>query len=282
MMLDHKTWAWDFYVLLTGLCVGSFLNVVAYRLPLMLKRQWKDECAQISGLNLETQENKKFNLCTPSSHCPHCNIPIAWYENIPVFGWLALRGQCSNCKVHISARYPLVELLTGLISLLTVIILGSGLNAVLALIFTWSLIALTLIDLDEQLLPDNITLPLLWLGLLINTQNIYTSAVSSIIGAASGYLILWSIYWGFRILTDKEGMGYGDFKLLAALGAWLGWQTLPLIILFSALLGALAGIGYMVVRRKNLAFPFGPYLAVAGWVTLLWHQTLISWYLGRG
>ena len=274
--------AWEIYALLTGLCVGSFLNVVAYRLPLMLKQQWKTECARISEPDFEPCDIQTFNLCTPSSHCPQCKTPIPWYENIPVLGWLLLKGRCSHCQRSISIRYPLVELLTGLMSLLTVYILGSGLNSILALFFTWALIALTLIDLDEQLLPDNITLPLLWLGLLANTQYIFTTPISAIIGAASGYLILWSIYWIFRILTGKEGMGYGDFKLLAALGAWLGWQILPIIILISALLGALAGISYMFIRKKNLAFPFGPYLAIAGWITLLWHQSLLIWYLGRG
>ena len=285
MELTQATWIAWIYVALLGLCVGSFLNVVIYRLPIMLKKRWQQECLVYFNTTTDVQDQEQqetFNLLLPRSRCTSCQSLIAWYNNIPLLSWLRLHGRCAQCDARISFRYPLVEAATALASLLTIKLLGFNLAGFFGLIFLWILITLTMIDLDEQLLPDDLTLPLLWLGLIVNLHNLYSPLTSAVIGAVAGYLILWCIYWVFRIVTGKEGMGYGDFKLLAALGAWLGWQTLPIIILISALLGAIAGIGYLLVRRKNLAFPFGPYLAVAGLITLLWHNTLMSWYLGHG
>lgn len=267
------------YIVLLGLCVGSFLNVVIYRLPLMLKRQWQAECCEFLSQPIPPVE-EKFNLLIPRSRCPACGHAIAWYENIPVLSWLALRGRCSACASPISWRYPLIELVTALLSLVTYLALGASPECYLALPVVWALIALTMIDLDEQLLPDNMTLPLLWAGLLANTQHLFTTPTAAIIGATAGYLSLWTVYWLFKLATGKEGMGYGDFKLLAALGAWLGWQVLPLIILLSAAVGAVAGVGYMLIRKQSLAFPFGPYLAMAGFIALLWQKPLMHWYLG--
>lgn len=284
MINIQQYWGTWLYITLVGLCIGSFLNVVIYRLPIMLKQRWQHECSLLneSTFTHDQDQQEPFNLWVPRSRCPTCKSYIRWYDNIPLLGWLRLRGRCHQCGSKISFRYPLIELATALLSLLTIKLLGFNQAGFFGLFFLWILIALTLIDLDEQLLPDNLTLPLLWLGLLVNLHSMYVTLASAVIGAAAGYLILWSIYWIFKLLTGKEGMGYGDFKLLAALGAWLGWQTLPLIILISALMGAMAGLGYLLIRRKNLEFPFGPYLATAGLVTLLWHNTLMTWYLGHG
>jgi leader peptidase (prepilin peptidase)/N-methyltransferase len=258
-------------VFLLGAMVGSFLNVVVYRLPKMMEHSWREQCTQL--LNPETTLNAQapFNLAFPDSHCPHCQHAIRWWENIPLLSYLALRGKCSHCKQPISLRYPLVELLSALLSTVVIWQLGLGLAGISALFLTWALIALALIDFDTQLLPDDITLPLLWAGLLLNVFAFHCSLSDAVIGAMAGYLILWSIFWLFKILTGKEGMGYGDFKLLAAFGAWLGWQALPMIILISSVVGSLIGIGLILFKGRDsqIPVPFGPYLAIAGWIVLV-------------
>ncbi len=265
-------------VFLLGLFVGSFLNVVVYRLPIMMERRWKAECCEL--LEQKAPEQAVFNLAVPRSRCPHCGHQITALENIPVVSWLFLRGRCKSCKKPISARYPLVELATALLSLLVFITFGPTLKMLFILGLTWALIALTLIDFDTQLLPDDITLPLVWAGLLVNLNGLLVPLQSAVLGAAFGYLALWSVYWLFKLLTGKEGMGYGDFKLLAALGAWLGWTVLPLIILLSSLVGAVIGLAYLAIRRQSAPFAFGPYLAIAGFIALLWGQDIMGWYLG--
>lgn len=265
-------------VSLLGLCVGSFLNVVIYRLPIMLKREWQAEIADMQG---ETSpEQAPFNLTTPHSACPKCHTPIRPWQNIPVISYLFLRGKCAHCKTPISPRYPLVEIVTAILSVAVAQQFGYTWTSAGLLIFTWALIALTMIDIDEQLLPDNITLPLLWLGLICNSFNLFTDLHSAVFGAIAGYLALWSVFWLFKLLTGKEGMGYGDFKLLAALGAFLGWQSLPVIILLSSVVGAVVGIAGILIlgRDKNIPIPFGPYLAVAGWIAALWGNQLSTAY----
>jgi leader peptidase (prepilin peptidase)/N-methyltransferase len=265
-------------VVLLGLAVGSFLNVVAARLPAMMQRAWREECSEVAGAPAPAEP---LSLTQPGSRCPRCGHAIRAWENIPVLSYLLLRGRCSACRQPISLRYPLVEATTALLSWVVAWQLGWGWQLPAALLLTWALIALTLIDTDHQLLPDQITLPFLWLGLLLSTEGIYTDPVSSIIGAAAGYLALWSVYHGFRLLTGKEGMGYGDFKLLALFGAWLGWQLLPQIILLSALVGSVVGVGLIVLRRhgRDVPIPFGPYLAAAGWIALLWGEQINATYL---
>lgn len=265
-------------VFLLGLFVGSFLNVVIHRLPIMMNRQWELETA--SFRNEPLPEQPRFNLMVPRSHCPHCSHQITALENVPVMSWLVLRGKCSACKASISARYPLVELATALLSLLVFLMLGTNTATLAALGLVWALVALTMIDFDTQLLPDDITLPLLWAGLLVNLGGMFASLPDAVLGAAFGYLSLWSVYWLFRLVTGREGMGYGDFKLLAALGAWLGWQALPLILLLSSLVGSVVGIGYYLVRRESAPYSFGPYIAIAGIIALLWGKPLVGWYLG--
>lgn len=257
-----------------GLLVGSFLNVVIYRIPKMLENEWKVQASEF--LELEAPEIQKLTLASPDSTCPSCGHQIRAWENIPIISYLFLRGKCSACKTHISIRYPLVELATGILSVVVASTFGASYTTLALLLFTWSLIALTMIDADTQLLPDNITLPLLWLGLICNHFGLVTDLNSALWGAVLGYLSLWSIYWLFKLLTGKEGMGYGDFKLLAALGAWLGWQMLPIIILLSSVVGALYGISMIAVRGRDrsVPMPFGPYLAVAGWVALIWGSEL--------
>ncbi len=271
---------------LTGLMVGSFLNVVIYRLPVMLEREWKQQCSEI--MNLEPMEEKaRFNLLTPGSTCPSCGHRITALQNIPILSYLWLRGKCAACATRISPRYAVVELLTGIVSILVVWRFGFTLEALAALFLSWTLIALSGIDLDHKLLPDSLTLPLLWTGLLISlagklvsAETLFIDPADSIAGAVIGYLALWSVYQLFLLITGKEGMGYGDFKLLAALGAWLGFQQLPLIIFFSALAGALAGIVMIVAlgRDRQIPIPYGPYLAVAGWVALMWGGDLSAYY----
>ncbi len=274
---------WGIYAWILGLCVGSFLNVVAYRLPLMLEKRWQDDCRALLEQNTAGSSSEVvFNLCLPASHCPHCQQTIRWHENIPLLSWLALRGRCAHCRQLISARYPLVEFGTAMLSLVTVMEMGLGWPTAFALLLVWTLIACSIIDLDRQLLPDDLTLPLLWLGLLLNSQHLYVSAEDAILGAVLGYLLLWTVYWLFRLSTGKEGMGYGDFKLLAALGAWMGWQALPLIILMASLCGAIAGIVYLVMRRQSLAFPFGPYLAIAGYLFMIERHPLMFLLYGHG
>jgi leader peptidase (prepilin peptidase)/N-methyltransferase len=265
---------------LLGLCVGSFLNVVIHRLPKIMERQWRAECAELSGQ--EAAPGPRYNLVVPRSACPSCGHLISAIENVPVLSWLALGGKCKGCKTPISPRYPIVELLTGVLSGYIAWHFGFGMAAAGALMFTWAMIALTFIDLDTFYLPDSITLPLLWLGLLFNINATFVSLSSAVIGAVAGYLSLWSVYWAFKWATGKEGMGYGDFKLLAAIGAWLGWTMLPLTILLSSLVGAAIGIVLIVFagRGRSVPIPFGPYLAIAGMIALLYGPALNRAYLG--
>ena len=274
--------------LVLGLLVGSFLNVVIYRLPKMMERDWQNQCrdfltndGDITALPANDSKQEPFNLMVPASRCPHCGHKIKPWENIPIVSYLFLRGRCSNCKASISARYPIIELVTGLLSVAVIYYVGVNWSGMAALIFTWSLIALTMIDFDTYLLPDDITLPLLWLGVIANSFGAFTDLSSAVWGAIAGYLALWSVYKVFKLLTGKEGMGYGDFKLLAALGAWMGWQMLPQIILLSSLVGAVIGISMIVIRGrdKNIPIPFGPYLAIAGWIAFIWGDTINQSYL---
>ncbi|SBT06241.1 Type 4 prepilin-like proteins leader peptide-processing enzyme (Includes: Leader peptidase; N-methyltransferase) [Candidatus Propionivibrio aalborgensis] len=262
-----------------GLMVGSFLNVVVHRLPKMMDNDWRNQCAELNGVALPDCEH--LTLARPRSRCPQCGHSITALENIPVFSWLALRGKCSACHTPISPRYPVVEALSGLFSAFAALHFGFGWSAAGAMILIWCLIALTFIDVDTQLLPDSITLPLLWLGLLFNLFGTFTDLPSAVTGAMGGYLSLWVVYWGFKLATGKEGMGYGDFKLLAALGAWLGWQMLPLTILLSSLVGAVVGIGLILLakRGRQVPIPFGPYLAAAGLLAFFWGKELTQSYL---
>jgi leader peptidase (prepilin peptidase)/N-methyltransferase len=265
--------------LVFGLCVGSFLNVVIHRLPKMLEREWRAQCAELAAAEGpvvprgpgDAQETP-YNLWTPRSACPGCGKAIAAKHNIPVLSWILLRGRCAACQARIKARYPLVELAGGLVAAYAAVRFGPTLAAFAAMVFCWTLIALTAIDLDTQLLPDDITLPLVWAGLAFNLGAIFVPLASAVIGAIAGYLALWSVYWGFKLLTGKEGMGYGDFKLLAAIGAWLGWQMLPLVILLSSIVGAAVGIALMAFagHGRDKPIPFGPYLAAAGVIALFW------------
>lgn len=268
-------------IALLGLMVGSFLNVVIYRLPEMLKRSWLQQCAELQG-HQTSKTSPAFNLTSPRSACVYCGHKLNIWENIPVISYLLLRGRCSQCNARISFRYPAVEALTALMSGIVAWYYGYSLITIAALIFVWALITLTVIDLNTQLLPDDITLPLLWLGLLVNINNGFTDIQSAVIGAAVGYLSLWSIYWCFKLITGKEGMGFGDFKLLAAIGAWLGWSMLPLVILFSSLVGAIVGIGMIVAAKlnKNIPIPFGPYLAGGALIALFWGEKLNHAYFG--
>jgi leader peptidase (prepilin peptidase)/N-methyltransferase len=264
---------------LVGLAVGSFLNVVIHRLPLMMERAWQTECAELRGVTPPVVE--PLSLATPRSRCPACGHAISALENIPLISWLVLRGRCSACQAPISVRYPIVEALTGLLSAFIAWHFGFAWMTAGALLFLWAMVALTFIDMDTQLLPDSITLPLLWTGLLFNLGNVFTDLSSAVIGAVAGYLSLWLVYWGFKLATGKEGMGYGDFKLLGAIGAWLGWQMLPLTILLSSFVGAIVGIVLIVIARRgrNVPIPFGPYLATAGVIALLWGKPLTESYL---
>jgi len=263
-----------------GLMVGSFLNVVIHRLPKMMERGWMAECAELRGE--PPLQAEKLTLATPRSRCPHCGHGITAVENIPLLSFLLLRGRCRACQARISPRYPLVEALSGLLSGYAVWRFGASWAGVGALLFIWGMIALTFIDFDTQLLPDSITLPLLWVGLLLNLGGAFTDLKSAVIGAAAGYLSLWTVYWAFKLATGKEGMGYGDFKLLAAVGAWLGWQMLPLTILASSMVGAVVGIALIVFARhgRNIPIPFGPYLAAAAVIALFWGKPLTQQYLG--
>ncbi|HPT49156.1 MAG TPA: A24 family peptidase [Accumulibacter sp.] len=265
---------------LVGLLVGSFLNVVIHRLPKMMERDWRLHCAELRGE--EPPAHEGLSLARPGSRCPVCGHAIKAVENIPVLSWLVLRGRCAACHAPISPRYPIVEAGSALLCVFSALHFGSGGAALGAMLLIWALIALTGIDFDTHLLPDSITLPLLWAGLLFNLFGTYTDLPSAVIGAAGGYLSLWLVYWAFKLTTGKEGMGYGDFKLLAALGAWLGWQMLPLIILLSSLLGAVIGIALIVFaeRGRGVPIPFGPYLAAAGLLALFWGKPLTRLYLG--
>ena len=283
------------FVFLVSLMVGSFLNVVIYRLPIMMERSWQaeydsyfadsDDAAETGSVANEgavaSVNSAPFNLVKPDSTCPKCGHTIRAWENIPVISYLFLKGKCANCKTGISPRYPLVELFTAIACTFTAYHFGPTSQAVWAILITYVLITLIFIDVDKMLLPDQLTLPLLWLGLLLSTSDVFVGTTDAIIGAAAGYLSLWSVYWVFKLVTGKEGMGYGDFKLLAALGAYTGWQGLPVIILLSSFVGAIIGIAIMMIQNKgkSLAIPFGPYLAVAGWLTLLYKDVIITTYL---
>lgn len=273
---------WFIGAILGGLAIGSFLNVVIYRLPRMLERQWQRECAELAALPAPKDGEESFDLAWPGSHCPACGHGLRAWENLPLLSYVLLRGRCSACRASIGLRYPLVEGLSALLALIVVWRFGPEWRTVAALGLTWALLALTFIDFDVKLLPDSITLPLLWCGLLLSLVGGFTDPASAIIGASAGYLVLWLTYQGFRLLTGKEGMGYGDFKLLAVLGAWLGWQALPQVVLISALLGSLVGVGLILFggRHRDLPIPFGPYLALAGWIALVWGPEINAWYLG--
>ena len=289
-------WAFIAISFLIAIIIGSFLNVVIFRIPVMLKREWQQECnqyleeyqsEQISQETLkklaEHQDDfpQKYNLVTPGSTCPKCKTAIKPWQNIPIFGWLMLKGKCGACSLPIAFRYPLVEGLTGIMISTLAWYFGPTQQFAFLALFTFVLIALTFIDFDEMLLPDQLTLPLLWLGLLININGTFVSLESAVIGSAAGYLSLWSVFWAFKLITGKEGMGYGDFKLLAVFGAWIGWQMLPLIILLSSLVGAIVGISMMVFKKlhRDNPIPFGPYIAVAGWVAVIWGTDIVNWYL---
>lgn len=263
-----------------GLMVGSFLNVVIFRLPKIMEREWHQQCAELRGETIESLP--PLSIVKPRSACPHCKHKITALENIPIISYLVLRGRCSQCKASISPRYPVVEALTCIISGFVAWHFGYGFLSLAALIFVWAMISLAFIDLDTQLLPDGITLPLLWIGLLVNLGDGFTDIRSAIIGAVSGFLTLWSVYWCFKLTTGKEGMGYGDFKLLAVIGAWLGWKMLPLVILLSSLVGAVIGIGLIVVtkHKRDVPIPFGPYLVGGGLIALFWGNQLNHTYLG--
>lgn len=266
--------------LLVGLVVGSFLNVVIYRLPLQLQAAWRRDSRDFLGL--EPEQTPPLNLAFPASHCPHCRQKIRPWQNIPVISYLVLRGKCRHCQAPIALQYPLVELAAALLAVAAISHFGPTPQGWLAVLLSWALLTLTAIDIRHQLLPDIITLPLLWLGLLANSQGLFTDLHSAVIGAAAGYLVLWSVFWAFKLVTGKEGMGHGDFKLLAALGAWLGWQLLPLVVLLSSLVGALIGIAAIVIagRDRHLPMAFGPYLAIAGWIALIWGWLIVDLYLG--
>ena len=293
---DQSPWLFITLSFIFAATIGSFLNVVIHRFPVMMKREWQQECNQylqeyhaeivtkigIDKLNTPIDSfPEKYNLVVPGSACPKCKTSIKPWHNLPVFGWLMLKGKCAACHAPISARYPIIEFITGLLVATLAWHFGPSWQFVFASILTFVLVALTGIDLDEMLLPDQMTLPLLWLGLIINLNHTFASPTDAIIGAAAGYLSLWSIFWLFKILTGKEGMGYGDFKLLAVFGAWLGWQMLPLVILLSSLVGALVGITMIVSKRlkQGNPIPFGPYIAAAGWIALIWGQPIVDWYL---
>ncbi len=267
--------------LLIGLFIGSFLNVVILRLPVILLRNWKLQCRELLEYDSLIDKQETFNLAVPRSRCPQCGHQISALENIPVLSYLLLRGRCKQCKTPISVRYPAIELITSVLSGIIAWQLGFEWITLFALLLTWALISLSFIDIDHQLLPDDITLPFLWLGLALSVFGIFTDMQSAIIGAIAGYLTLWFVYQLFKILTGKEGMGYGDFKLLALFGAWLGWQKLPLIILLSSFAGALIGLAMIIFmgRDKQIPIPFGPYLAIAGWIAMLWGDEINSLYL---
>ena len=278
--LHAHPWFLYLTVVLFGLCVGSFLNVVIYRLPKMMEAQWHAECAALAGKEPESAE--VFNLVHPRSRCPGCGKQITALQNIPVASWLFLGGKCANCKAPISLRYPAVEVAAALLAALMAWRFGYSGALAGALVFAWALLALTFIDLDTQLLPDDITLPLLWAGLIANTFGAFTDLRSAVLGAVGGYLLLWLVYWGFKLLAKKEGMGYGDFKLLAALGAWLGWQVLPFVVLVSAGAGAIVGglALWLSKRGMQTRIPFGPYLALGGLAGLMVGRQAVIWWIG--
>lgn len=279
-------WLLYLVVLFVSLCIGSFLNVVILRLPKMMHQEWRAQCEEFLEVpDADRKTETPITLSQPASTCPSCGHGIRAWENIPVISYLLLRGRCAGCKTRISPRYPIIEAVTAAFSVLTIWLLGPSVGTLWALVLVWSLAALTVIDFDTQLLPDSITLPLMWLGLVLNYFGYITDFTSAFWGAVAGYLSLWSVYWAFKLITGKEGMGHGDFKLLAALGAWLGWQLLPAVILLSSLVGAIVGIGLMVVHRhgRDVPIPFGPYLAAAGLLSLWFgDEILAGWYAWLG
>ncbi|MCK8121990.1 A24 family peptidase [Pseudoalteromonas sp. 2CM32C] len=285
-VMQSQLWFYLTTVGLVSLCVGSFLNVVIYRLPLMMQREWQSECRLLLDDELNTNQAKPkntsepFNLVKPNSTCPKCKTAIKPWQNIPIISWLILKGKCVSCSNPISIRYPAIEAITALLSLVVAYTFGATEQALLYIVITWALVALTFIDIDHMLLPDQLTLPLVWLALIAAVAGITITPSDAIMGAAFGYLSLWSVFWLFKLLTGKEGMGYGDFKLLALFGALLGWQSLLTIILLSSVVGAIIGIALLSIQGKDKAtpIPFGPYLAIAGWITLLWGNHLQSAY----
>jgi len=296
-LFQHNAIAFYGVVALISLMVGSFLNVVIHRLPIMMERAWREGMEEYLPATDETasdsppgsadtaslaEQAEPFNLAVPRSRCPHCASEIKAWQNIPVISYLMLGGKCANCRTPISIRYPLVEFMTMVLSLMVAWQFGPTPQAALGIIVTWFFVSMTMIDIDHQLLPDSLTLPLMWIGLLAALIPVFTDLHSSVVGAAAGYMVLWLVYQLFRIVTGKEGMGYGDFKLLAAIGALLGWQALPMVILLSSLVGAVVGITLIAVtgRDKNIPIPFGPYLAAAGWIAMLWGDGLSQWYYG--
>ena len=284
-LFETEPAVWVGTVFLFSLLIGSFLNVVIYRLPVMMEKQWQCECREL--LEEELKPNKKakaaenFNLMKPDSHCPSCKAPVKAWQNIPVISYLMLKGKCHSCGVGISARYPLIELFTAVASSVVAWKLGYSLQAMLMIVITWGFISLIFIDIDHMLLPDQITLPLLWVVLIASMNGVFLSAEKTILGAALGYLSLWSVYWVFKLVTGKEGMGYGDFKLMAVVGAVVGAIKLPMVILMSSLVGAVIGIAGIIFAGKdgNKPIPFGPYIAIAGWIIMLWGQELFDWYI---
>lgn len=283
-VMQSQLWFYLTTIGLVSLCVGSFLNVVIYRLPLMMQKEWQSECRILLEDDLKNSaplNATPFNLVKPNSTCPHCKTAIKPWQNIPIISWLALKGKCASCQNTIAARYPLVEAITALLSLIVAYTVGANEQALLYILITWALVALTFIDIDHMLLPDQLTLPLVWLALIASVMGYTISPSDAIIGAACGYLSLWSVFWLFKLLTGKEGMGYGDFKLLAVFGALLGWQSLLTIILLSSVVGAIIGVTLLSIQGKDKAtpIPFGPYLAIAGWIAMLWGNQLQTMYL---
>ncbi|MFK0572162.1 prepilin peptidase [Endozoicomonas sp.] len=280
-LLEISTPYLAFVLTIIGLIVGSFLNVVIHRLPIMMERQWQQQSEAILHPEKEPDPLPAYNLMVPASTCPSCQHKIRAWENIPVISYLFLRGKCSGCKNAISFRYPAIEIISAVMTVVIGLTYGFTLHTLAFCLLGWSLLTLTMIDYDTQLLPDDITLPLLWAGLIVNSFGLVVSLEQALWGAVAGYLSLWSVYWVFKLLTGKEGMGYGDFKLLAALGAWLGWMKLPLIILLSSLVGTIAAVLLIVMKRQERSnpIPFGPYLAIAGFVALVWGDRLIEAYL---
>ena len=269
-------------VIFFSLCIGSFLNVVILRLPKMMQQDWRCQCEEFLELSDEQRKNDEpITLSKPASTCPSCGHSIRAWENVPVISYLVLGGKCASCKTGISPRYPMIEAITALFSVVTILVMGPSEAALWSLLLVWVLIALTVIDFDTQLLPDSITLPLLWSGLFFSLFHIHVAPHQAIIGALAGYLSLWSVYWLFKIITKKEGMGYGDFKLLAAIGAWLGWEMLPLVIMLSAFVGAIIGLSFIAIKGKDKSapIPFGPFLSIAGFIALMWGDTINRTYL---
>ncbi len=284
LIIDLFTSQPTFYlvtVFIFSLLVGSFLNVVILRLPVMMKKEWREECCEFLELENTQAAQESFNLVFPRSRCPKCGHLITALENIPVISYLFLKGRCSECGTKIPIRYPAIELLTALMSVCVAFYFGVTIQALFAIFLTWALISLSIIDIDEQLLPDNITLPVMWLGIALNVFGVFTTLQASVLGAIFGYGSLWIVYIVFKLVTGKEGMGHGDFKLLALLGAWFGWQVLPLVIVMSSLVGAIIGISMVIFKShdRTVPIPFGPYLAIAGWISMIWGSYIMSAYL---